>query len=165
LNGEHIRGLDPAVLAREVVEFHRSRGKEYDLARVLPLIPLVRERLKTLLDFEPWTDFFFAKEVTVTKELFATSVKKLALAEQIETLQLARAQVAAAPVLDSANVEAPLKDVATAKGWKVGDLFMCLRLAITGKAATPPLVESMAILGKDACVARIDAAMATLAAN
>lgn len=164
LNGEHIRLLEPAALARAIVDFHQERGKVYDLAAVLPLIPLIRERLKTLLDFEPWTDFFFASDVSVSKELFAANVKKLALADQIEALDTARAQIASAPVLDSQNVEVPLKEAATQKGWKVGDLFMCLRLAITGKAATPPLVESMAVLGKDACLARIDRALTALSA-
>ena len=57
------------------------------------------------------------------------------------------------------------KAAATDRGWKIGPFFMCLRIAMTGKKATPPLLESMAVLGKEACLARLDKAIAFLAAG
>ncbi len=165
VNGEYIRAMEPHVLAKEIVDYHATRPENprvYALDRVLPLIPLVRERLKTLNDFEAWTDYFFAAEVPLSKDLFAANMKKLTLAEQIEALRIAKATLDKAATLDSASVEGPIRDAATAKGWKVGEPFMCLRLAITGKAASPPLLESMTILGKDVCLRRVERAIGVL---
>jgi glutamyl-tRNA synthetase len=49
-----------------------------------------------------------------------------------------------------------------ATGWKTSDLFMPVRVAVTGKAATPPLFETMAVLGKEICRRRLRRAAATL---
>jgi glutamyl-tRNA synthetase len=164
LNGEYIRLLDAETLAARIVAFEREhRGRELDPAAVLPLVPLVRERLKTLADFESWTDFFFSEGVAVTKDAFLAGVKKLTPDQQVEVLKLAHETLRQANAIDSRHVEEPLREAATARGYKVGDVFMCLRLAVTGKAATPPLVESMAALGRDRCLARIAHAIELLA--
>ena len=44
-----------------------------------------------------------------------------------------------------------------ASGWKLQELFMPVRVAVTGKAATPPLFETMAVLGKEVCRRRLRA--------
>ena len=48
-----------------------------------------------------------------------------------------------------------LQDVATAEDVKFGTFFMMLRVALSGKKITPPLNESMQILGKEECITRI----------
>lgn len=162
INGEYIRALAPEALCERIVAFFQERGKPYPKERVLPLVPLVRERLKTLADFEAWTDYFFVDELPISRDLFDANVKKLTDAEKIESLRMAHATIVEANAITSDSIEAPLRAAATAKGWKVGDLFMCLRLALTGKAATPPLVESMQVLGKATCVKRVERAIAAL---
>ena len=86
----------------------------------------------------------------------------------------ARAGLAAASrALDAAGVdgftaeglEAALRGVAEANGWKAGDLFMAIRVALTGKTATPPLFESMVALGRERTLERLDRAARALEAE
>jgi glutamyl-tRNA synthetase len=46
--------------------------------------------------------------------------------------------------------------------WKPGDLFMPVRIAVTGKAATPPLFETMQVLGREVCRRRLRRAVEVL---
>jgi glutamyl/glutaminyl-tRNA synthetase len=61
------------------------------------------------------------------------------------------------------ELEAALRALAEARGWKAGDLFMAIRVAVTGRTATPPLFETLVALGRDRTLARLDAAIAVMA--
>jgi glutamyl-tRNA synthetase len=128
----------------------------------LRIIPLIRERLKKLGDFDEWTAFFFA-EPAIDRAAFAAA-KKMSEADVRDALALQLDLLGAVERFDKDALEARLKDAAAGRGWKVGDFLMCLRLAITGKTATPPLLESMEILGREACIGRVRAAVAALGA-
>jgi glutamyl-tRNA synthetase len=56
---------------------------------------------------------------------------------------------------DHAHMEKSLREAADANGVKAKDLFMGLRLAVTGKTVGPPLLESLEILGKEETLARL----------
>jgi glutamyl-tRNA synthetase len=56
-----------------------------------------------------------------------------------------------------------LRGLAERIGWSSRDLFMALRVAITGRTVTPPLIESIGRLGKDAVVVRLQHAAQALA--
>jgi glutamyl-tRNA synthetase len=58
--------------------------------------------------------------------------------------------------------ETRMRALATELDMKAGDLFMVLRVAVTGSTISPPLYESMEILGKDEVLTRTDAALAKL---
>ncbi|HEY8988105.1 MAG TPA: hypothetical protein VIM39_03720, partial [Candidatus Limnocylindrales bacterium] len=60
------------------------------------------------------------------------------------------------------ELEPALRAVAEERGWKAGDLFMAIRVAVTGRTATPPLFDTLVALGRDRTLARLDAALATL---
>jgi glutamyl-tRNA synthetase len=51
-----------------------------------------------------------------------------------------------------------MRGLAEARGWKAGDLFMAIRVAISGRTAAPPLFESMIALGRDRTLARLQTA-------
>ena len=55
-----------------------------------------------------------------------------------------------------------LRGLAERLGWKTGDLFMPIRIAVTGRRATPPLFETMAVLGRERCLVRLQRARAKL---
>jgi len=63
---------------------------------------------------------------------------------------------------DAAAIGARLRDAAEELGQKPGDVFMLCRLAVTGRAITPPLFESMALIGREASLARLHAARALI---
>jgi glutamyl-tRNA synthetase len=60
-------------------------------------------------------------------------------------------------------LEPALRALADARGWKAGDLFMAIRVAISGRTATPPLFESMVALGRERTLARLERAADALA--
>jgi glutamyl-tRNA synthetase len=61
------------------------------------------------------------------------------------------------------ELEPPLRALCEARGWKAGDLFMAIRVAITGRTATPPLFDVMVAIGWERTVERLRRAEALLA--
>jgi glutamyl-tRNA synthetase len=63
------------------------------------------------------------------------------------------------------EIEPPLRRLLEDRGWKAGDLFMAIRVAITGRTATPPLFDTMVALGYERTLERLDRAIETLEAS
>jgi glutamyl-tRNA synthetase len=63
------------------------------------------------------------------------------------------------------ELEGPLRSVAEANGWKAGDLFMAIRVAVTGRTATPPLFDTLVALGRERVLHRLERAIAVMAAT
>jgi glutamyl-tRNA synthetase len=63
------------------------------------------------------------------------------------------------------EIEPPLRRLVEEGGWKVGDLFMAIRVAITGRTVSPPLFDTMVALGYERTLARLDRAIETLEAQ
>lgn len=101
------------------------------------ILPLVHDRMKTLKEFETLARFFFERK-EVDKKLFGKDFK--------EHLEAAKKAI---------EKGTPLDKVPKDKNFKVGDFFMDLRIAITGSKFTPPINESIEILGKEETLARL----------
>ncbi len=158
LNGRYIRRLSPAeVLAR-------LRGSLLSDAYLAQVVELVHERFDTLEQFMAYAQFFFVGEVDYDAEARAKLVaKKRSAAETAAVLDRLLEEVLD-PLLEweAPRLEERLRAFAEALGWKPGDLFMPVRVAVTGRAATPPLFETMAVLGKELCRRRLRRAVETL---
>jgi glutamyl-tRNA synthetase len=179
LNGEHTRLLSVERLTARVLE-HMARRKDRGLvvagtpeadvlawidahggtaapeveARVRATVPLVRERMRTLREFAPLVRCFFVASVKgYAPEDLIPKKGTLELAHQM--LAAARDALTGLHAFDAPTVEAALRALAEAKGWKVGDLFAPLRVAVTGAKVSPPLFESMALLGREVTLARL----------
>jgi nondiscriminating glutamyl-tRNA synthetase len=169
LNGQWIRRLAPAELvdrlrpfiAREV-EAGRIDRLPAD-AEIEPLIPLVQERLPVLGAIGDLIDFLFAAKLSVDPDLLVP--KRWDQATTLAGLRAARAAIEAVPAdgFEAARLEAPLRTLADERGWKAGDLFMAIRVAVTGRSATPPLFQTLVALGRERVLARLDAAIVILA--
>jgi glutamyl-tRNA synthetase len=143
-NGEYIRQLSDKDLASRIVSLFRDK---YALGDVLKVVPLVKERIKTLREFETLAGFFFERP-SVDVSLLGGNYK--------EHLSTCLEVIKSVPWnLDLLN-EALMNKIKE-KGFKTGDFFMDLRLAITGKRITPPINESIIILGRDETLKRISA--------
>lgn len=158
LNGEYIRALSTDELFDRLAEFYQDRAM--DPATLRAVVPLVQERMKTLCDFDTVAQFFFSAPTDLTAASF-DDAKKMTHAERIAVLHAARKIVADADA-PGPDLDQTMREVVDQNDWKVGGFFMCVRLAVTGSKATPPLLESMAVLGKDTCLQRLDAAIALL---
>ena len=98
------------------------------------IIPLIKDRLTTLSDAKSLAGFFFTRPEP-----------------QNADAQHVQFAIANYDKLIKGELEANIKS----QGWKVGDFFMSLRLAICGSKITPPLTESILILGKDEVISRL----------
>jgi glutamyl-tRNA synthetase len=112
--------------------------KDMDPKIVKKVIPLIKDRIKKLSDFDSFAGFFF-KEKEVDKNLFGKNYK-----EHLEK------------ALEAIEKGIPLDQVPKDNNFKVGDFFMDLRIAITGSKFTPPINESIEILGKEESLKRLE---------
>ncbi len=77
----------------------------------------------------------------------------------LRALEATRQHTGGMPSFDAAALEAMLRPLADALGLTTGQLFGTIRTAVTGRTATPPLFETMSVLGKERCLQRIDRAL------
>jgi glutamyl-tRNA synthetase len=159
LNGVYIRALSLEDLAARLEPYTR-----YPPDKVLEVLPLLHDRLKLLSEFDDLAAFFF-EEPTYDLALFPT--KQFTRPELRAHLQALRAWLAAQPwPWEHDPWEAGLRAQAETLGFrKAGDLFMLLRIAVTGRKETPPLFDTMQALGEPATFRRLDAALAALSAE
>jgi nondiscriminating glutamyl-tRNA synthetase len=169
LNGQWIRKLEPEDLIERLLPFLEADRQAGRIDRVptpeelRPLIPIIQERLPTLASAGELVGFLWQDRVTVDPA--ALVPKRWDAATTLAGLRAARATIAgsSAPIdFEADELEPPMRALAEARGWKAGDLFMAVRVAVTGRTATPPLFDSLVALGRDRVLARIDAAIDTL---
>ncbi len=156
INGQFIRRLP----ADELAERLAPRFPEASAEALRPLIPLVQERLRTLNEAPDMLRFFFQEPGTFRVEQLTPKGKDPA--EVANALNRATSALRDMTEWTPESLEPALRRQAEDLGWSSRDLFMALRVAITGRTVTPPLIESMARLGKPRVLARIERAAAAL---
>ncbi len=161
LNGLHIRMLAPDELARRLVPFMHRAGVAVCRDDLLPLTPLVQQRLTTLDEAPDLLDFFFVPPPAPTVEELIP--KKMTAADTRAALEASRALLATLEPFTAEPVEAALRGLAEERGWKAGDLFSILRVALSSKRVAPPLFGTIEHLGHATTLERIDQALALLA--
>jgi glutamyl-tRNA synthetase len=155
VNGEHIRRLEPDELARRLRPFLPADLDDEMLQRAAPLI---QTRIARLTEAPDLLRFLVERPIQFPDGLVP---KRADAKEAAEVLRQARALFAAAE--PGPALEDQLRALAEEHDWKVGDLFMSLRVALTGSRVTPPLLESAGLLGQEETMARLDRAIAELA--
>ena len=132
---------------------------------MLPIIPLIRERMHTLGEAADYLPMFFTNEFDYTPDDFVA--KKCTLEEASKALAEMRAIVDKADFNDAENAHKQMDEQSRAKaeelGMKLGPFLGPIRMAITGSKVSPPLMESMLVLGKDETLKRIDNAIKRVA--
>jgi glutamyl-tRNA synthetase len=169
LNGQWIRRLEPDDLVDRLRPFLQAAVDDGRIARlpgddeVRALLPVVQERLPTLAAVVDLVGFLWTDDLGLDPALIVP--KRWDAATTRAGLGAAREILAGHdPVTWEADeLEPPLRELVEARGWKAGDLFMAIRVATTGRTATPPLFDTLVALGRDRTLARIDAAIEALA--
>ncbi|MDK1031163.1 MAG: glutamate--tRNA ligase [Planctomycetia bacterium] len=166
LNGVYLRKMTPAELAARLRDGGFVKHNVPD-ATLIEIIPLIQERLKRLSEFDDLTLFFFER-IAYEPDLLIPKKKgkpACAPADALSWLTAARARLDAMDTWAPEEMEASMRNLVEEIGCKVGQLFMTLRVAATCRTVSTPLFETMAILGRDESLARIDAAIAKLRAG
>lgn len=146
-NSQYIKMKSDEELAKLLAPY---APEEIDETLLLKIAPLVKERIKKLSEFSGISQFFFS-EPKIDKELFSKDMKN--------HLSLAIKVLEALPAWTSGEMNNMLMPSVKEHGFKAGDFFMDMRIAITGQKVTPPLNESMEILGKDVVLSRLQNAL------
>ncbi len=146
MNGMYLRRLPDAELARLIEPYLTRTGLEVDPVMLAAIVPYIRERLQTsLVDAVPMVEFLF-KEPDITPDIF--SAVPLSRGDIARILQAVGKAWGAADRFDAATLEAELKTVIDALGANKKHVMMAIRIAATGRKVTPPLFESLAVLGR-----------------
>lgn len=148
LNGEYIRKKSDDELAHLLNE-HIAADVELELLE--KTAPLVRERIHRLSEAPPLLEFFW-EEPQLGKSLFdQPGLANRHIASAVHAL-------GAVKKWSLEEINASLEKEIAEKGFKTGDFYMSLRLALSGKKVTPPINESMVILGQDKVLHRLSSA-------
>jgi glutamyl-tRNA synthetase len=153
LDGDHLRALSVDDLTQRLEVFTGRTG-------LRDAVEISREKIQTLADFWPLVSFLFDGPVD-DPAAFDRVIRSDGGAD---TLRDARAALAAVEPFDADTVQEALRGVVEERGVKPGKVFQPVRVAIAGQTVSPGIFESVALLGREPTLARIDAALARAAA-
>jgi len=162
MNGAHIRTLPLDDLYTRAENFWPPGAKTYDDNYKKSILKLVQERLKFLAELPALTSFFF-KDLPINKELITNhkQLKKLEHQELKSLLETVRQELSNS-TFDLGDLTARLNALLTITHTVPAVLFSLIRIATTQAPASPGLAETLAILGKEVSLRRIDAQLASL---
>ncbi|MBE3120559.1 MAG: glutamate--tRNA ligase [Candidatus Atribacteria bacterium] len=159
-NATHIRLLRTDDLAARVKPYFLREGLAVDDAKLLKIVPLVRERLVTLDDCLPFAAWFFKE--TVEPKPADLVAKNLTAAQSADVARKAYEILAALPDITPATAEPPMRLLVERLGLSPNQVFGILRVAVTGQTVSPPLFESMEIVGKEKVLEQVKKAIVIL---
>jgi glutamyl-tRNA synthetase len=157
LNGHYIRETDDAALTAELVAFAERQNPSLRLdeaarRRLRDAMPMLKTRAKTLIELSDKAEFLFSEGAR------APDASAQALLTPDARARLGRlAQTLAEGAWDAHALEERARTFAEREGAKLGDIAQPLRAALTGRAASPPIFEVMAVLGPQEALTRIRA--------
>jgi glutamyl-tRNA synthetase len=168
LNGVYIRDMDPAELQQRLAPFlAKQLGlDEAELRtseRLAKLVPLVRERIKLLSEAWDKVDWAFVSADAITyPDPTILLGKGLDGTQTVSVLQGGAALLRTVEPFTAEAMEPLFRAAAERAGVKVGSYFAPFRVAITGRTVSPPLFESIEVLGREEAVARVENALTAL---
>jgi glutamyl-tRNA synthetase len=159
-NATHIRLMNADDLAARIKPYFTREGLNVDDDVLLKIIPLIRERLTTLDDCISFGGFFFKDEVSPTPDDLIA--KGLDAQQSAEIARKSYEILSALSDFSHATAEPPMRAYVESSGLNINQIFGILRVATTGQKVSPPLFESMEVIGKEKCLQRIKNAIVML---
>jgi glutamyl-tRNA synthetase len=156
MNGEYIR-MCPT---DRLVELSGDILKDRDGSWKRAVIELYRERIKRVSDIEREADFLLQDEIAIDREAEAKILRRDGV---VKSLEAVRSVLEGIEPFNRERTEVALRALAERLGIKTKEIFHPLRVAVTGRAVSPPLFDTLELLGKDRVLSRIDKAILHLA--
>ncbi len=146
INGEYIRKTQNSKLKSQILKYYQVYHKKNLQAELVEqTIPLIKERIKKFSDYSEYCQFFFERPAVQRLSLLKENHYINNIYQELEKITDWKTDV----------IGERMVRLAKKIGIKNSEIFMTLRLIITGKKISPPLNESMVILGKKECLERI----------
>ena len=159
-NGLHIRELSIEDLAQRMQPYFVAVGIDADLETLVKIAPIMQVRLKTLDEAPEMGGFFFKESVIpVAEELIQ---KKMTAKDALLVAKRATEILKGLPDVALETAEEPMRALVDELGMKPAQIFGVIRVAVTGQMVSPPLFESMEIIGQETVLARMEQAIAML---
>lgn len=167
MNGVYIRQTPPDKLAELVAErleedLPPDVPRPIDRHFVRQIVPLIQERMKLLSEAKDLTEFFFREDLTYDRDLLLGKRFADAPEEAAQALTSVLDRVTTVETWTAETLEATIEPLTETLGLKRGDLYMLIRVAISGRTVTPPLLQSMALLGRERTITRLQRALQKL---
>jgi glutamyl-tRNA synthetase len=159
-NGLHIRALSTDALCERLIPFFEQAGYENPGPLLRRIAPIIQERIRTLDEALDMARFFFLAQLDLEPQDLVG--KNMTPAQSAQTLRHARQTLADLPDLKPEPTEAALRSLADELELNAGQIFGLLRQAVTGQRVSPPLTETMEIVGQETVLARLEQAAALL---
>jgi len=162
MNGHYLRELSIDDLYAKSAAFWPGEAKDYDDAYKKQVLAIIQERLKYLAEIPELTRFFFI-DLPLDASLISEhkQLKKLSTPELRDLLEKSRTSLEASN-FSTADLTQRLNDLLEQTGQKPAVLFSLIRIATTQAPASPALADSLAILGKERSLKRLDEQLAHL---
>lgn len=161
LNSQHLYALPVEALAELLEPWAAQAGWKPAPGQLLKIAPLIQERMKTFRDFASVADFFFLDPLPPYDPAELVP-QKGDVAMAVRVLERAKQALALADFTHD-GLEQALRVAANELGVKAGQMFQPVRVAACGRKVAPPLFETLAVLGREVSLARIEQALALLA--
>ncbi len=156
LSQHYLKSMDGARLAALAWPFFAGSKPDPKLARMMDTL---KERAKTLVELVEVGRFYFERPARFEEQAAAQFLPGVGARRLDRLLERRRAD----PEFSAASIEAVYRDLARELGLKLVDLAQLTRLAVTGRTASPPIFEVLALLGREETLARLAAARAAAA--
>jgi glutamyl-tRNA synthetase len=150
MNGMYIRQLPVEELKQRLQPY---LPEDFPTAQLDELLPLVLERLVTLKDIEELTSFFYRDISHDAVKL----VRKSSPEEVVAQLHRTMKTLSQLSTWTVETLETTIRSLQETESYKKSQYFMMLRVSTTGREATPPLFDTIAVLGKDRTLQRLQA--------
>lgn len=156
MNAEYIKTSPPGEVAQALVPLLAQGGLKNEVAEVSAqwlsqLVVLVKERAKTLVEMVEWVKPYFGQAVTFEEE----AAKKFLTPSIAPVLQKLLSRFEALSDFSKQTWEESFKSLVEEEGLKMGQLAQPVRVALTGRTASPGLFEVMEVLGRDRTLFRL----------
>ena len=163
VNQQYILQMPMDRLAEQVEPWLQKAGINFGTrAEMIPVLALVRERLKKLSDAPAWMDYFFTEDFPFDPEAVAKVFQKPGALDRLRSLAAAYAGVGE---WTAAALDTSLKAQATVAGAKVGEFVHPARVAVTGRSVGASLYHTFEVMGRERVLARFERALAKFAAQ
>ncbi|HZM24940.1 MAG TPA: glutamate--tRNA ligase [Anaerolineales bacterium] len=159
-NGSHIRLLSTEDLTARIKPYFTGADLEVQNDVLLKITPLIRERLVTLDDCLAFASFFFKEDVQPNPEDLIA--KGLDAKQSAEIAKKVYEILVTLPDISHQTAEPPLRAYVESSGLSANQVFGVLRVAVTGQKVSPPLFESMEIIGTENVLQRLKMAIEIL---
>ncbi|GAB4274517.1 MAG: glutamate--tRNA ligase [Coriobacteriia bacterium] len=157
MNGVYIRQMPARVFAGLIIDGLREAG--IDVGGIEPgspeglaLAQLLQERVKRLDEIPEKAGFFFGESVTIDESARDKVLRKEGAGRALET---ALRVLAGVESWETSSIEEALREVPAETGVKPKIAFQAVRVAVTGSTVSPPLFETLELLGREKTLARI----------